>query len=158
MPALSCHHMGPSCFLRRLLFPAGALSGCCDASAVMSRLAAMLKDLPPLPDQEANVDQLCTQAREAIQESLKDNGARQQLEGLLWTWFTNASPKTCAPARVCETIPLRVRRDGFLNRDTMKAPLEYVEQCGHVVATQSNEGKASLPRVVLPWHAPNDAL
>ena len=45
----------------------------------MSRSEAMLKDLSPLPDQEANVNRLRAQATVAIQERLKDNVARQQL-------------------------------------------------------------------------------
>ena len=45
----------------------------------MCRLEAMLKELFPPPNQEAKVNQLRAQAREANQKSQKDNGARQQL-------------------------------------------------------------------------------
>ena len=64
----------------------------------------------------------CTGTGEAIQESQRDNGARQQLEEVVVDYGSQTRRPTCmcTLACVCETIPLRVRRDGALNQDIVR--------------------------------------
>ena len=120
-----------------------------DASAVMSRLEAMLKDLPPPPDQEANVDRLRAQAREAILESQKDNDARQQLEEVVVDLVHKRVAQYMYTGMCLRNYSSSCPKGWRFESGHCEAPLEYVGQCRHVVAPQSDEGKAEFAQSCL---------